>query len=79
MNDMVDVAIPLDPDLAKAFGRLEKREAVGRIVSDLLTGRHLTDLMTEAFADLKREAHGNGLTDADVDAELAAWRAERSA
>jgi hypothetical protein len=30
------------------------------------------------IADLKREAHANGLTDADVDAELEAWRSERS-
>jgi hypothetical protein len=34
--------------------------------------------LPEAIADLKREAHANGLTDADVDAELEAWRSERS-
>jgi hypothetical protein len=33
--------------------------------------------LPEAIADLKREAHANGLTDADVDAELEAWRNER--
>jgi len=33
--------------------------------------------LPEVIADLKREAHANGLTDADVDAELDAWRNER--
>jgi hypothetical protein len=31
---------------------------------------------SEAVADLKREARANGLTDAEVDAELEAWRKE---
>ena len=34
--------------------------------------------LPEVIADLKREAHANGLTDADVDAELEAWRNERN-
>lgn len=33
--------------------------------------------LPEAIADLQREARANGLTDADVDAELEAWRKER--
>jgi Arc/MetJ-type ribon-helix-helix transcriptional regulator len=32
--------------------------------------------LPEAIADLKREARSNGLTDAEVDAELEAWRKE---
>jgi hypothetical protein len=32
--------------------------------------------LPEAIADIKREAHANGLTDADIDAELEAWRNE---
>ena len=35
--------------------------------------------LPEALADLKREARANGLTDADIDAELEAWRNERKA
>jgi hypothetical protein len=34
--------------------------------------------LPEVIADIKREARANGLTDADVDAELEAWRNERS-
>jgi hypothetical protein len=37
------------------------------------------DVLAEAIADVKREARANGLTDEDIDAELAAWRAERPA
>jgi hypothetical protein len=32
--------------------------------------------LPEVIADIKREARANGLTDADVDAELEAWRNE---
>lgn len=32
--------------------------------------------LPEPIADIKREAHANGLTDADADAELEAWRSE---
>jgi hypothetical protein len=34
--------------------------------------------LPEVIAELKREAHANGLTDANVDAELEAWRNEQS-
>lgn len=34
--------------------------------------------LPEAIADLKREARANGLTDADIDAELETWGNERN-
>ena len=34
--------------------------------------------LPEAIADLKCEARANGLTDADIDAELEAWPNERN-
>ena len=33
-------------------------------------------LLKKALDDIKNEARANGLTDADIDAELEAWRAE---
>jgi hypothetical protein len=33
--------------------------------------------LSEAIADLKREARASGLTDLEIDAELEAWRIER--
>jgi hypothetical protein len=77
MNDMVDVTIPVDAVAAKALEIPARRQAAGRVLSDLLTGRRAVDLLADAIADLKQEAQANGLTDADIDAELEAWRAER--
>lgn len=77
MDGMVDVTIPVDPEAAKALESPARREAAGRYLSDLLKRGALGDVLADAIADLKREAHANGLTDADVDAELEAWRAER--
>ena len=76
MNDIVEVTIPVDAVTAKALENPARRQAVGRLLSDLLAGRRVVDLLSEAITDLKQEAHANGLTDADVDAELEAWRAE---
>jgi hypothetical protein len=47
-----------------------------KALSSLLRGGRARDLLQEAIADLKSEAHARGLTDADVEAELEAWRAE---
>jgi hypothetical protein len=77
MDDMVDVTIPVDPDVARALEDPARREAAGRVLSGLLKGGQIRDVLAEAIADVKREARANGLTDEDVDAELAAWRAER--
>jgi hypothetical protein len=54
-----------------------QREAAGRVLSGLLKGGRVRDVLAEAIADVKLEARANGLTDEDIDAELAAWRAER--
>ena len=45
-------------------GKFYRRDAVMRL--------------SEAIANLKREARAGGLTDADIDAELEAWRQEKS-
>lgn len=79
MNGMVDVTIPVDPGIAKALDTPLLREAAGRVLSELLSRRDVTDLLAEAIADLKQEARANGLTDEEVDAELAAWRSEQRA
>ena len=79
MNDMVDVTIPVDPGAAKALDSPLRRQAAGRVLSDLLSGRHVSELVAEAIAGLKQEARESGLTDDEIDAELAAWRSERRA
>jgi len=79
MNDTVNVTIPVDAAAAKALENPLRREAIGRVVSDMLVKGTITDLLAQAVADLKQDARSHGLTDDDVDAELAAWRAERDA
>lgn len=79
MDDMVDVTISVDPVAAKALGSPARREAAGRLLSELLMGRGLPDILADAIAETKREARANGLTDDEIDAEIEAWRAERRA
>ena len=75
---LVEVPIPLDANTARMLEDQGRREAIGRYLSGLFTGGRLPDVLAHAIADLKREAHANGLTDEIVEAELEAWRAERS-
>jgi hypothetical protein len=76
MVDTVEVTIPVDAEAAQALKSPVRRAAAGRYLSSLLRGGRARDLLQEAIADLKSEAHARGLTDADVEAELEAWRAE---
>ncbi len=79
MSDTVEVTIPVDAETAQALENPIRRAAAGRYLTGMLKGGRARELLEEAIADLKSEAHARGLTDADVDAELAAWRAEREA
>jgi hypothetical protein len=79
MDQTVDVTIPVDPDAAKALEDPARRRAAGRYLSGLLTGQDVRDVLAQAIADAKQEARANALTDEDVEAELAAWRAGRQA
>jgi hypothetical protein len=76
MDDHVDVTIPVEPEVARALENPVRRQSAGRILSGLLKGGHLRNVLGEVIADAKREARANGLTDADIDAELQAWRVE---
>ena len=77
MNDTVDVRIPVEREAAAALRDERNREAVGRLVSRVLRPHSGPSALARAIAELKAEARANGLTDADVDTELAAYNAER--
>jgi hypothetical protein len=79
MDSMVEVTLPVDAEAAKALDSPARREAAGRYLSGLLKGGRIREVLAEALADAKREARAGGLTDEDLEAELAAWRAERKA
>jgi hypothetical protein len=77
MDNTVDVTIPVELDVAAALADARNRAAVGRLVSRVLRPRSGPSALAQAIADLKAEARVAGLTDADIDAELAAYNAER--
>ncbi len=74
---MVDVTIPVEPEAAAALADARNREAVGRLVSRVLRPRSGPSPLAEAIVAMKADARAAGLTDADIDAELAAYNAER--
>lgn len=79
MDSTIEVTLPVDAEAAKALDNPARREAAGRYLSSLLKGGRAPFALAEAIAEAKREARASSLTDADIDAELAAWRAEHKA
>jgi len=77
MDNTVDVTIPVEPEAAAALADARNREAVGRLVSRVLRPRSGPSPLARAIAEMKADARAAGLTDADIDAELAAYNAER--
>lgn len=77
MDTTVDVTIPVDTNAAKALTDTRNREAVGRLVSRVLRPRSGPSALAQAIADMRADARAAGLTDADIDAELTAYNAER--
>ena len=77
METMVEVMIPVEPEVAAALADARNREAIGRLVSRVLRPRSGPSPLAQAIAEMKVDARAAGLTDADIDAELAAYNAER--
>lgn len=75
MDRTVDVIIPVEPEAAAALADVRNREAVGRLVSRVLRPHSGPSPLARAIAELKAEARAAGLSDADIDAELAAYNA----
>jgi len=79
MPNTVSVTIEVDPIAAAALADTRTRAAMGRLVTRVLHPRPGPSDLAQAIADAKAEARGAGLTDADIDAELDAYNAERRA
>jgi hypothetical protein len=77
MDNTVDVTIPVEPEAAAALTDTRNREAVGRLISRVLNPRPGPGPLAQAIAQLKAEVKAAGLTDAEIDAELATYNAER--
>jgi hypothetical protein len=78
MDGTVLVQIPVTPEAAAALADEERRRQVGAYISDLLRCASPEAAQLAALIrEIKRDARAAGLTDADIDAELAAYNAER--
>jgi hypothetical protein len=73
----VEIAIPVDSDVAEALRDPRNRDAIGRLVSRVLRPRSGRSALAQAIAEIKADARAAGLTDAEIDDELAAYNAER--
>jgi hypothetical protein len=77
MDNTIDVPIPVEPDVAATLADARNREAAGRLLSRVLRPRSGPSPLARAIAEMKADARAAGLSDADIDAELAAYNAER--
>ena len=78
MADTVLVEIPVSAETAQILEDAAERVRAGRLLDDVLEARRSTDdPLIHAIRELKAEVRAAGLTDEDIDAELAAYNAER--
>ncbi|WP_162914558.1 hypothetical protein [Desertibaculum subflavum] len=78
MNDTVMVQIPVSREAAAALQEQARREKVGKLVSNLLRPEApVSDPLAALIAEIKAAARAEGLSDKEIDAELAAYNADR--
>ncbi len=77
MDDVVMVAIPVSQEAAAALADEQQRARVGKLVSDILRpSSPEDDPLAVLIGRTKAEARAAGLSDEDIDAELAAYNGE---
>ena len=85
MNETVRILLPVSPEAAAVLGNEARLQEVGQFVSALVlrtpsSGQDAAaDTFVRTLLETRTAAAASGLTDADVDAELAAWKLERAA
>ena len=78
MNASVKIEIEVTPEAAEALADGERRRRVGEIVSRLVRpASPEEDPLIAVLRDTQAAAAQAGLTEAAIDAELAAYNAER--
>lgn len=76
MSNLSRIEIPVAAATAAALSDARRREAVGRLV-DRLVRPSEDDPLIALFERTAAEAEAAGLTEAELEAELAAYNAER--
>ena len=77
MNQVTTIQIPVEPDTAKALTDTQRRAAVGRLIDRIVRPTGGDDPLAAVLEAAARSAQEAGLSDDDVDNELAAYNAER--
>jgi hypothetical protein len=77
MNEVVTIEIEVAPETAEALRDPRRRQAVGRLVDRMVRPAKGSDPLARVLMETRRAARKAGLSDADIDAEIAAYRAER--
>jgi hypothetical protein len=85
MNETVRISVPVSPEAAAVLNDEDRLRAVGKLVSALVlrtpvAGREppTSDGFMDVLLQTRADAAASGLTDAEVDAELAEWKRERA-
>jgi hypothetical protein len=78
VNELSKIEIPVEAATAAALADARRREAVGRLV-DRLVRPGADDPLVALFERTAAEAGKAGLTEGEIEAELAAYNAERRA
>ena len=78
MSEVSKIEIPVEAATAAALSDARRREAVGRLV-DRLVRPGADDPLIALFERTAAEAREAGLTEAEIEAELSAYNAERRA
>ncbi len=77
MTELVKVEIMVAPETASALRDVRRAEAAGRILDRIVHPEIGDDPLLAVLEATRSDARAAGLTDADIDAELEAYRAER--
>ena len=73
------VQIPVDEATAAALADPRRLAAVSELVKLAVRPTGQDDPLIVLFEETAKDAEAAGLTEADIEAELAAWKAERAA
>ena len=71
------MTIAVEADVAAAPADSRNRDAVGRLVGRVLRPKSGPAPLAQAIAEMKSDVRKAGLSDADIDAELAVYNVER--
>ncbi|HEY0522282.1 MAG TPA: hypothetical protein VGD08_02755 [Stellaceae bacterium] len=78
MAATIKIELEVTPDAAAALADEGRRRRAGELLSRLVRpGSPSDDPLMALFDEIQRDAEARGLTDKDIEAELAAYNAER--